>query len=339
MAKESPAGNHSEKQAQGISCDIRETLQNGSAVPDTTQEPTEKEREDALQDSSKEDNGKPENEEKEEEEQEDKRSEKIDWHKLLRMLRVLSPFFLKLEKEHAKFRIVGIFACVLATRILRVLEPLLLGQVIDSLGDPKNVGVPWNTVSTYFLVRGMAATGGIDTIQSYLWQTIEWSIGKRVTLHAYYKFMDMSSDFHDNRGSHRSLSTIDQSYVVPYLVNIFFLELTPVLVDFVVAVQIFYSVFDIYMATIFVLSMALYLAISERTLRRSYAQSDKVSRMMLPTAQFASTHATLYSVTCPCRIVHCSTAFAPTDKSISSQICFRISSQHCTYTRNCAAMT
>ena len=201
-------------------------------------------------------------------------SGKMDWSKHLKTIRVLAPYLLSVDRKHAKLRLTGIGGCIALTRLLKVLEPALLGNVVDGLGDSK-ASLPWNSVWKYFVVKALVSVGGVERTQYNLWSAIESSIEAKVSKDSYSKYMDMSSDFHDSEDSQNVLNTVSQSYVVPFIIEYVMSEIIPVLIDFLIAGQIFYSVFNKYMAGALCLSIVLYLLLSERSIRKHYDYSEE----------------------------------------------------------------
>jgi ABC-type transport system involved in Fe-S cluster assembly fused permease/ATPase subunit len=143
----------------------------------------------------------------------------------------------------------GLALTVLADRFLNVAAPIALGMLVNSLSDAERTTYkPWIMASLYILFRLLGSASGISLLRNLLWQPVEKAANLQLSVAGYNKVMNMSCDFHDSKQSARLWQTLHRGLSVTQLVEILSFELLPMGADLILAVSVFWLLFDPYMA-------------------------------------------------------------------------------------------
>ena len=164
--------------------------------------------------------------------------------------------------------------CVLAERVLNVAVPVILGKLVNSLGDAENkMHVPWAMISLYIFFRLLGSQAGISLLQSWLWLPVEKNAHMQLSITGYNHVMNMSCDFHDSKASPRIWQTLHRGASIVQLFELLSFELLPMIADLVLAISVFWWLFDSYMAFLVACVVLLFLwstkkAIALKTTKR-----------------------------------------------------------------------
>lgn len=141
-------------------------------------------------------------------------------------------------------------ACiVLADRVINVAVPLILGKLVNSLSNAdQTMHTPWVMISLYLLLRLLASQAGVSLLQNLLWQPVEKNAHIQLSVAGYNHIMNMSCDFHDSKASARLWQTLHRGLSITELFEILSFELLPMAADLVLAISVFWWLFDSYMA-------------------------------------------------------------------------------------------
>ena len=153
---------------------------------------------------------------------------------------------------------VGVGLCIGALRVLNVLVPRQLGQVVNSLGH-KDSTRPFTELGIYILLASLESRVGITALWTYLWLPVEMYASQSIDCASYNHIMSLSSDFHDSKQSGELYTAMRQGQSVVNLLETILYKLTPMLMDLVVACVFVYYLFDAYMVLIVTSTMVLYL--------------------------------------------------------------------------------
>ena len=143
-------------------------------------------------------------------------------------------------------------ACtVLAERALNVALPIILGKLVNSLGNAgQALYVPWKFITLYVLFRLLGSQAGVSLVRNLLWQPVEKNAHIQLSVAGYNHVMNMSCDFHDSKASARLWQTLHRGLSITQLFEILSFELLPMAADLVLAISVFWWLFDSYMAFI-----------------------------------------------------------------------------------------
>jgi ABC-type transport system involved in Fe-S cluster assembly fused permease/ATPase subunit len=191
------------------------------------------------------------------------------------------------EKTH-QLRIVGCLLCLVATRLLNLLEPRQTGIVIDTLTKSANRGFlngsSWlwiGPIALLALYGWLNSSSGFPLIRTYLWIPVENRNLQKLHTLTYNHIMELSSDFHDSKQSGKLWYSMWKGYSVNSFLELVLFEILPVVFDFVLAAIYIYFALDPYLALIVFGTSIFYLwsttAMIPRltNLRRSERELDK----------------------------------------------------------------
>jgi ABC-type transport system involved in Fe-S cluster assembly fused permease/ATPase subunit len=157
-------------------------------------------------------------------------------------------------------------ACtVLAERVLNVAVPIVLGKLVNSLGDFERVThTPWIMLSLYVLFRLLGSASGISLLRNLLWQPVEKNAHIQLSIAGYNHVMNMSCDFHDSKQSARLWQTLHRGLSITQLFELISFELLPMAADLMLAISVFWWLFDPYMAFLVACVVLLFLWSTKR---------------------------------------------------------------------------
>jgi ABC-type transport system involved in Fe-S cluster assembly fused permease/ATPase subunit len=164
--------------------------------------------------------------------------------------------------------------CVVADRVLNVAVPVILGKLVNSLGDAENeMHVPWTMIFLYVLFRLLGSQAGISLLRNWLWLPVEKNAHVQLSVTGYNHVMNMSCDFHDSKASARLWQTLHRGVTIVQLFELLSFELLPMVADLVLAISVFWWLFDSYMAFLVACVVLLFLwatkqSISLKTTKR-----------------------------------------------------------------------
>jgi ABC-type transport system involved in Fe-S cluster assembly fused permease/ATPase subunit len=170
--------------------------------------------------------------------------------------------------------------CVFADRVLNVAVPIILGKLVNSLGDAENeMHVPWTMIFLYILSRLLGSQAGISLLRSWLWLPVEKSAHVQLSVTGYNHVMNMSCDFHDSKASAKLWQTLHRGASIVQLFELLSFELLPMVADLVLAISVFWWLFDSYMAFLVACVVLLFLWSTKKSIglkttkRRAYIKA------------------------------------------------------------------
>ncbi|KAF2124031.1 ATP-binding cassette-type vacuolar membrane transporter-like protein Hmt1 [Dothidotthia symphoricarpi CBS 119687] len=165
-------------------------------------------------------------------------------------------------------------------RVFNLLTPRQLGIITNKLTEGTNV-MPWKDIGLWVLfsyINSYAGTGILDGIASLV---ISNSAYQRVTLMAYEHVLGLSMDFHTSKDSGEVLKAVEQASSLNTLVELVLFDLSPILLDLVIAMYYVTHLFDSYMAFIILFMGAAYVSIGwyfttlSQPCRRVYVEKQR----------------------------------------------------------------
>jgi ABC-type transport system involved in Fe-S cluster assembly fused permease/ATPase subunit len=134
-------------------------------------------------------------------------------------------------------------------RVFNLLAPRELGIITNKLSDGATE-MPWRSIALwtfYNWIKGYSGFGMIDTAANVIIQNKAFA---RLTLMAYKHVMNLSMDFHTNKSSGEVLKAVEQASSLNTIIELVLFDLSPILIDMVVAVWYVSHLFNTYMAFI-----------------------------------------------------------------------------------------
>ena len=161
-----------------------------------------------------------------------------------------------------------------------VLVPRQLGIVVNSLGVGSGQSA-FVALSIYIVLSWASSSAGLLGLKKWLFVPIRLNARRAIRTASYNHIMELSCDFHDSKRSGEIYQAIWQGESVLDLMETLSFKLLPVIIDLVVACVYLYTLFDIYMFLIAVVTMILYFWVSASSTARqadAYCQNVKYSR-------------------------------------------------------------
>lgn len=171
-----------------------------------------------------------------------------------------------------KIHFVGLCASALVMRLITVLVPLALGNIIDTLarGD-----APWLAIGIYFLLYYAQSRTGVALLEDYL--RLVYNNTQTLTLSraAYNHIMDLSADFQDAKTSSDVWQAMSQSTSVITLFNSMAFDIVPMLIDLATGFALLWGIFGPYMGVLVLHLMVLIIWASIKAVRSRVGLSRK----------------------------------------------------------------
>ena len=192
---------------------------------------------------------------------------KKDWWVYAKAFRIFLPYMWPSDSIRLQLHFPALGLCLIANRVLNPLAPLQLGRIVDKLGKTGLDGrVPWTDIAVYILIRFLDSGAGIVLLQSWLWLPIDKNASERLQRAAYAQMMNLSSDFHDSKRSGSTWETIHRGSSISGLIHVISFEILPMAADLVIAISVFWWLFDAYMAFIVACSVVFFLWSTSKTI-------------------------------------------------------------------------
>lgn len=159
-----------------------------------------------------------------------------------------------------------IATCLVANRVVNVLLPITLGQSINDLGQSRaHVKLSWRTASTYILLRYLDCPAGLNLYRHCVWLPVKKRMHMKLSCAAYAHVMSQSSDFHDSKQSGKLFETIRWGNSITKLFEFLTPDFLPMTADLILALGVFWWIFDIYMVAIIAYVAILFFWSMQRT--------------------------------------------------------------------------
>lgn len=177
----------------------------------------------------------------------DKASKKVGRIAYVRRFSIFIPYIWPSKNRQLQANMIGIFVCLAAIRVLKLLAPYQLGIVVNLLGNPSG-HFPIREMLLYFLFNWVDSSGLIELVKAYMWIPIDQHAERSLLMAAYCRVMILSSDFHDNKKSGELYKSIEQGTSIHKIFEQVIFELSPMICDLVVACVYLSYLFGWYMS-------------------------------------------------------------------------------------------
>ncbi|KAL8871115.1 MAG: hypothetical protein Q9174_002989 [Haloplaca sp. 1 TL-2023] len=210
------------------------------------------------------------------------------WLNYLRGFTAFIPLVWPYKQPKLYFNMIGCGFCIMAGRVLRVLQPNQLRIIVNILTSGS--GSLYKAIGLYVFYGWISSNAGIGLLEDCLWLPIEQYSQVSLNTAAYNQIMELSSDFHDNKQSGELYQSIAQGSSVISLLSMVVFQFGPQVLDIVVGYGFLYHLFGPYMAliamatTITYLSTITYFNTRQSHLRREYQTlARKTTQLMFDT--------------------------------------------------------
>lgn len=145
---------------------------------------------------------------------------------------------------------------IILQRVLNILTPRQVGIITNKLaaGGP----MPWKAMLVWFLLRWLPSWFGIGALKYFARTYVENYSYKKICDLAYGHVMGLSLDFHSNKDTGEVLKSVSQANSLNSLLEEV-LDISPILIDLLVALWYITHLFDVYLAFIVVVLCVFYL--------------------------------------------------------------------------------
>lgn len=192
----------------------------------------------------------PVDKDKELKEQQAKRlEEEGGWYGYLKSFAVFLPYVFPRDDWMVMGALGVRLVHMLAERALNLLTPRQLGIITNELSRDMGV-MPWKDVGLWVLFQWIGSYAGLGFIDGIASMVISNSAYRRITLLAYEHVLSLSMDFHTSKDSGEVLKAVEQASSLNSLVEMVLFDISPILLDLVVAMWYVTHLFDAYMAFI-----------------------------------------------------------------------------------------
>ena len=207
------------------------------------------------------------------------------WWEYLRGYSLFFPYLWPSKSSKLKTIILICFKILILQRVVNFLVPNQIGVVTDALRDAvadNSRRVPWVEILLlifYKLLQG--SSGWLGSARALLWIPVSQYCYRALTTAAFEHVHSLSLDFHLGKRTGEVLSALNKGASINSFLEQITFQVTPMLVDLLVAVAFFYFKFGAIYATlasivsVYYLHMTVRMATSRSDLRRDMVNADR----------------------------------------------------------------
>ncbi|CAD6567708.1 MAG: hypothetical protein CYPHOPRED_002012 [Cyphobasidiales sp. Tagirdzhanova-0007] len=121
----------------------------------------------------------------------------------------------------------------LVERALNVLIPRQAGIIISDLAEGRS---PWRSIIIWMLLRCLQGyRGGLSIIRDALWQPVELTSAREITLMSFTHVLDLSMTFHNSKRTGEVMSVLERARSASSFLSTVVFEISPIFLDLGVA--------------------------------------------------------------------------------------------------------
>lgn len=200
-----------------------------------------------------------------------------NWWTYIKGFAVFIPFIWPTKEPKLFINMAGVFAIILAQRVLNVAVPILLGKITNDL--TRLDGGVWQDLA-FYLVLSWISRAVLSPLRQYIWYPVEQYSYYQMCTMAYSHIMGLSMDFHQDKSTGDTYGAISQGRSVNDLMESLLFEILPMVLDLGVAFGFLYHLFGPYMALNVAVVSTAYIWVSTRfnharkQIRRAYRDAS-----------------------------------------------------------------
>ncbi|KAJ4363997.1 ATP-binding cassette-type vacuolar membrane transporter Hmt1 [Neocucurbitaria cava] len=170
------------------------------------------------------------------------------WWEYIKGYHVFFPYLWPSKDRKLQVVVVLCFLLVLAQRVVNLLVPDQLGNIVDRLAHKKE-GSPWTAIIIFISFRFLQGGNGLlGALRSALWIPVSQYSYRELSVAAFEHVHSLSLDFHLGKKTGEVLSALGKgSSINTFLEQVTF-SVVPMLIDLAVAIVYFLVRFDAYYA-------------------------------------------------------------------------------------------
>ncbi|KAI5920629.1 P-loop containing nucleoside triphosphate hydrolase protein [Camillea tinctor] len=191
----------------------------------------------------------------------------------------LLPFLIPRNDRKVQICLLLNVALLMVVRAMNILIPRQLGLVTDKLIGGQ--GPPYRELVIWLLLDVLNGSSGIGLVQSLLKIPIEQFSYRQITNAAFSHVMSLSMDFHSERDSAEVLKAVEQGEALTSLLETAVLDVSPTLIDLLVAFTLLYWKFNSNLTLVLMMSTVSYMSLEVLTStwnldnRREYTKAER----------------------------------------------------------------
>lgn len=203
------------------------------------------------------------------------------WWEYIKGYHVFFPYLWPSKDRKLQLVVVACFTLVIMQRVVNVLVPDMVGNIVDRLKDPSK-GSPWVPIVLYISFRFLQGSNGLlGALRSALWIPVSQYSYRELSVAAFEHVHSLSLDFHLGKKTGEVLSALGKgSSINTFLEQVTF-SVVPMLIDLAVAIAYFLIRFDAYYALIIAIVTFWYIYLTIRMaqwraeIRREMVNADR----------------------------------------------------------------
>ncbi|CAG9770126.1 unnamed protein product [Ceutorhynchus assimilis] len=191
------------------------------------------------------------------------------WRNFWKKMNTLMPFMWPKKDCCLQFRVLFCIILLVAGRVVNLYVPIYNKLIVDSLAEKnEKLSFRWDWILLYvgfkFLQGG--GTGGmglLNNLRSFLWIRISQYTTREIEVELFRHLHSLSLRWHLSRKTGEVLRVMDRGTdSINNLLNYIFFSIAPTLIDIIVAVVYFCTVFNIWFGMLVLLTMILYIGVT-----------------------------------------------------------------------------
>jgi hypothetical protein len=205
------------------------------------------------------------------------------WWEYIKGYSVFFPYLWPAKDRRLQIIVLLCVGIVTLQRVINVMVPYQAGVIVDALsGDDPGRQTPWGPICLYIFYRLMQGNNGLlGAARSTLWIPISQYSYRALSVAGFEHVHSLSLDFHLGKKTGEVLSALGKgSSINTFLESVTF-NVVPMVVDLVVAIVYFLTVFDAYYALIITVITFWYIYLTIRMaqwradIRRDMVNADR----------------------------------------------------------------
>ncbi|KAL3420894.1 ABC transporter [Phlyctema vagabunda] len=205
------------------------------------------------------------------------------WWGYMKNFSIFVPHLVPRNQPKIQLYLILIAILVMAERALNVLIPQQEGIIVDKLTQISGTGkLPWKEVMMWFVFRFLNSTATRGAIQTLLEVQVDnWST-KQLKDQIFCHIMSLSMDFHVDKDSGELTKAVEQGGSLVELMRLLLFEVSPIILDLIIALFYVTYLFDYYFACIMLVVAITYGLITwkgtgwEARKRRVYSKNSRL---------------------------------------------------------------
>jgi hypothetical protein len=203
------------------------------------------------------------------------------WWEYIKGYRVFFPYLWPSKDRRLQVIVVICFVLVLLQRVVNLLVPDQLGEIVLRLGD-RSKGNPWTAIIIFISFRFLQGNNGLlGALRSALWIPVSQYSYRELSVAAFEHVHSLSLDFHLGKKTGEVLSALGKgSSINTFLEQVTF-SVVPMLIDLAAAIGYFLIKFDAYYALVIAVVTFWYIYLTIRMaqwraeIRREMVNADR----------------------------------------------------------------